>query len=602
MEHASFHLVTTRGAELRDPSFHKNLFLGKWCLTNNELLENDQEYLIAPAYGLEFEAKENNTLLVRELELRVVSLLTPTLNSLHSLDFSERQWWIILSYWLRHFLGTVTHRFMAIDNVLQTANVSSFTAYSVSPLEVTPTDTAQAELMVADPVWSNNVDLAALEVLCEFGRKYDIQIQWEPRPHSPRNRFSQEESHSFDHSRLRRKAKGFIGKLMRFGIRSNDTVFVGTYLSRREVLRAQASLGQFPVIPRFLQLPPGTASISKMNMEARALFVNALSELGDTTYDLFLARIIPYQLPTIFIEGFSLVSAKVATLPMPARPKRVVTANEFAYNEVFKVWLSQKISTGTEYVAMQHGCNYGTHRWRNPTVEELTCDRFVTWGWGNGKGKNVAGFIFKPTHKAKQNRNPSALLLSEEAPAMRNRVWDQDAEFRSYFAEQIEFVSRLDDLPRAALTIRLHVSSKNHYFGESERWNALDPHLKIDEGYSPILELWADSQIVVHSYDSTGLLECLASNIPCIAFWQDGLQHTMSEATPMYQRLVSAGIVHLSPTSAADHVNRYWNDVDQWWKSPRTQDARQEFAGVYARVSNKPGKDLAKLLTATKYP
>jgi len=226
----------------------------------------------------------------------------------------------------------------------------------------------------------------------------------------------------------------------------------------------------------------------------------------------------------------------------------------------------------------------------------------VTWGWGSGKGKNVAGFVFKPTHKAKQNRNPSGLLLSEDAPAMRNRVWDQDAEFRSYFAEQIEFVSSLDDLPRAALTIRLHANSKSHYFGESEHWHALDPHLKIDDGYSPIVELWADSQIVVHSYDSTGLLECLASNIPCIAFWQDGLQHTMSEATPMYQRLVSAGIVHLSPISAADHVNRYWNDVDQWWQSPHTQEARREFAGVYARVSNKPGKDLAKLLTETKSP
>jgi putative transferase (TIGR04331 family) len=65
----------------------------------------------------------------------------------------------------------------------------------------------------------------------------------------------------------------------------------------------------------------------------------------------------------------------------------------------------------------------------------------------------------------------------------------------------------------------------------------------------------------------------------------------------MYQLLVSAGIVHLSPVSAAGHVNRYWTDIDLWWKNDQTQLARREFTAVYARVSNRPGKDLVKLLT-----
>jgi len=67
----------------------------------------------------------------------------------------------------------------------------------------------------------------------------------------------------------------------------------------------------------------------------------------------------------------------------------------------------------------------------------------------------------------------------------------------------------------------------------------------------------------------------------------------------MYQRLVSAGIVHLTPSSAAAHVNRYWDDIGEWWFSDQTQVARREFSNVYARVTKSPGKDLVTLLNQT---
>ena len=596
----SFHLVTTKGTELRSRSVDQDLFLGDWCLTNSELLQQGQRYIRVPEKELDLQARDNQTLLVRELETKVLTVLSPTFNTLHSLDLSYHQWSIIIGPWLRQFLTTSYHRFMLIKNALETAHVTSFTTYLTSPISVTPIDTLQSAWMATDPVWSNNIDGLVLEVLSHHPTRYSVQRQVQPAPHSPRVVIDHSTSSAIRRSKLRQAIRGVLGQVMRLGMRSGDTVLIQTYLSRLALLQSFVYLHQFPVIPELLQLPQDAPISLGLDTDSRTLVVNALTDLGDEPFERFLSTIIPLQLPTNLIEDFKFIYAQVKLWPLPTKPKRVITANAFTYDDFFKVWLSQKISTGSEYVVLQHGNNYGTHRWFNPGVEELTADRFITWGWEDGHDKNVAGFIVKPTYKARQKRNPKVLLLSEYPSVFRRTIWDEDAEFRSYFTQQIEFVSSLNELPRGALVIRLHAESMRLDFGETELWRALDPQLRINEGSSPILELWANSRLVVHSYDSTGLLECLAANIPCIAFWQNGLQHTKDDCKTMYQLLVSAGIVHLSPESAAAHVNRHWDDTDAWWRSERTQEARREFAAVYARVSRNPGKDLVKLINQTK--
>jgi putative transferase (TIGR04331 family) len=107
--------------------------------------------------------------------------------------------------------------------------------------------------------------------------------------------------------------------------------------------------------------------------------------------------------------------------------------------------------------------------------------------------------------------------------------------------------------------------------------------------------------LLVHSYDSTGLLETLEADRPTIAFWQDGLNHLVDEAIPHYQLLISAGIVHLTPESAAAKINEIWADVDNWWASHEIQSARQIFCEKYARTSKKPIRQLKKLLLEEIY-
>ena len=74
--------------------------------------------------------------------------------------------------------------------------------------------------------------------------------------------------------------------------------------------------------------------------------------------------------------------------------------------------------------------------------------------------------------------------------------------------------------------------------------------------------------------------------------------HLRESAIPYYQLLVDAGIVHLTPESAAHKVNEVWSDIQGWWSQSEVQEARIVFCERYAKSSDNHVQDLKKILTA----
>ena len=103
--------------------------------------------------------------------------------------------------------------------------------------------------------------------------------------------------------------------------------------------------------------------------------------------------------------------------------------------------------------------------------------------------------------------------------------------------------------------------------------------------------------LTIYSYDSTGILESLALNIPIMCFWHKGMDDFLPSAKPYYKLLRNAGILHDSPEQAAAMVTRHCRNVGEWWESPKVQTAREQFCAQYARIEKKPVRTLKHLLT-----
>ena len=312
------------------------------------------------------------------------------------------------------------------------------------------------------------------------------------------------------------------------------------------------------------------------------------------------ARALLFEImPIVFLEGFGRLNLATSRLAWPKNPTVIFTSNHFYTDEIFKVWVANKVSGGTKYVIGQHGNHYGSHRYKYPSVAEQISDAFITWGWCEDPKLHIPSFVFKTAGRRQQRYNPQGqLLLAQSLIGHRSTTWDNFEEYDQHFSNQYKFLNGLATEPRRQVIIRLHSWSSRLQWCDKSRWRDYDRSLQIDDGVQKFSNLISKCRLVVYTTDTTGIIELINSSIPMLAFWDGGLDHLRESAKPFYSSLMDAEILFTCPHAASAKVNSIWEDPQLWWESDNVVAAREFFASNYARESNFPSYDLAKILSS----
>jgi len=81
-------------------------------------------------------------------------------------------------------------------------------------------------------------------------------------------------------------------------------------------------------------------------------------------------------------------------------------------------------------------------------------------------------------------------------------------------------------------------------------------------------------------------------NIPTVIYWDTKYWELSEPALPFFDKFKKVGIFHDSPSSAAQHINLIWENIDEWWNSIEVKSALHDFNNNY----NKKPKDLINKL------
>jgi putative transferase (TIGR04331 family) len=403
------------------------------------------------------------------------------------------------------------------------------------------------------------------------------------------NNFEQERKYISTHCLSSAKLIKAVGRyiLPRLS-KSNDAFIINSYLPKLQEIKLQLALLQCPQLWESPKL-----NSMHFDIEMRKKF--KVESVCYTGFEQFVRDLLTDTIPICFLEGYSNLQQQVKSLQWPSKPKFIFTSNNFDTDEIFKAWVGQKVEQEIPYFTGQHG-NYQAYPALLNAPEMVSSDKFFTWGWSSESMKNIPAFIFKIANRPRHTTPDGGLLLIElHAPHLLNAT-DCYYEFGVYQEQQFRFVEALPEKIQKELTVRLHGSWHNTRWSDDKRWNDRIPSVKLEPGHASIQKLIAKSRLVVHSYDSTGILECLASNTPTLCFWNGGLEHLLPNEKPYYELLREAGIIADSPEHASLLVSKYWDDIDGWWKSERVQNARMQFCNQYARVEKKPVMAIKRLL------
>lgn len=589
------YLITT--ADERSWRFDQPvLFLGEWCRRyNRNHIWSKMDSLVAAPYALQHHKKQDLDT-IHSLTVKILPELTEALNAFHKTQYPIRYWNIVLGHWLKRYISLTFNRYQVLTQALEQYTISGTAVFKIENYTLATSTSDSFVWATHNDQWNH---IFFSKILMEYENP---PVLIEPMVVTDTTNINplknNQETKYFD---LKKTFKPIVRKICQPFSRNTDAFILNSYLPLQEEIKLQLSLGQ---MPQFWQTPEFTEA--HINFETRKEL--KLTSSVNNTLESFIRKHLFETMPICFLEGYQTIVEYTERLKWPKKPRFIFTSNNFDTDEIFKIWTASKVNEGVPYFIGQHGNNYGTLLEADyyPEVSAIDppfCDQFITWGWENKSSRKIPAFIFKTAKQKKKSFDPQGGLLFIQATLPH---WlgpdDKYYSFGQFQEEQFKFVDTLSPELRQLLCVRLHHTYKKLPWFERTRWEEKYPDLRIENGNIHIKKLIRKSRLVIHSYDSTGLLECLALDIPTIAFWNHGFEHLIPEAIPYYQLLKDINILHDTPEQAADFIMQHWHNISTWWNNPVLQNKRKIFCHQYAREEKHPIQRLKAILKLQSQP
>jgi putative transferase (TIGR04331 family) len=578
-------LVTTAQEDSWNVS-EPTIFLGEWCKkSNRQHVWSSIDSEVVRPYGLDPKQRILDTDEMHKLYDTLIRELSVKLNDFHNKNYSVRYWTILIGPWLGSFVMVVMNRYKALEVAIDNFDISKTILINQKGFSLTKNDYSDFREAINSDLWNNALYVEILKNIKNI-KSQNIEILIK---NTKSANFSNHKNIKFNFKSSLKKSALRVSNFLQFLSRNTDAFIVNSYLPIIDEIKLKLLLGQFPIIWKSPKIDSNYFRDVELN---RNDFLLEFQNFNGIEREL--KRLINKLIPKIYIEGYEFMCREANNLKWPSNPKFIFTSNNFTADELFKFWVGLKVEEGASYYVGQHGANYGTSYESKNWTELNTADRFYSWGWKDMyKDVNtIPAFNFKIINNLNcRYKKNGKLLLVERSPGTRDGPRDRFYESLIVHEGMVELYKLLHTTIQQKSLVRLH-----HRSTTLTSWQQKYKPINIDSGKGGFNKLISQSRLVVFNYDSAGLLELLAMNVPVICFWKGGFSHLLPVSKKYYDLLKDSGIFYDNSEKVANHINLHWEDVDSWWLSPEVQSARLEFCKQYSRVIDNPIVSLKKLL------
>ncbi len=545
------------------------LFLGDWCRVYSQKNKWSKiNSIVLPYHWDDRQKLHSDYKYLNSLYEKTLVDLMNQLNKIHKVELSLRYWRILIGPWLAYFIHILFDRWESIS--IATRNFELNTVINIDDQKaLIPNDMNHFNRLIVNDDWNQYI---FSEILPNFeckiveciNKKYpDLNVG-----PTKKNNF--------------KKISFLLANFFsRFLSRDTDIFLKGTHTSRINELLLQFKLGQLPQF--WVDIEPEKVNIS---LQKRHWVLPAKSS---SPFETFLFKMIPKNIPSIFLEGYSNLIRQVDSLPWPKSPKVIYTATSLWSETVTMAYVAEKIESGGKLIYAQHGGGYGTAKFHFAEEHEIKIsNQYLTWGWGSKLTQNLL-----PFGRLSSARTPSIktygakkilLIITMLSFRYSYRLCAESAvNYEKYVGRSFEFVDGLNDHVFRKVLIRPPPVETG--MNVPMRWVDRFPKINIDSGSSDITSLMCRARLVVHTYNQTGFLETIKLGIPTIIFFDPQITPLRESAMYYFNELKRVGVFHDTPESAAEHVNLVWDDIDAWWTGSELQGVINTFKNQYCQFS-----------------
>lgn len=528
----------------------------------------------------------------RDLEEPLLRVLAEYLNQENGVEWSVRQWKILLGPWLRLALQAASSYTASLHKLIELFPGEQFTVQVPRESLLTPSDTLSFLRLASSQVWQD----AFVGLIANSFPKSDGLNLLLVTP-TAEQMTALDSSHAYSHSRKAR-IHSRLGRFSSLFSRNNGPLIIDTYMRGTHEALLSLSLGQTPQIHAYYH---GYGQVPRVPSVDRAALSSYIANAADEEW---VGRIIGVTLPVCFLEGFRQLNqyAKSLTSRWPSDPPFILAANRYQTDEIFKIRLAGYIGRGAVYIAAQHGNNYGTRGVTSPSVEEETADYFLRWGYLCHGERDLAGPTLKTIgrlghqrgHNSSSRRGHLLVLLGPND--RRPEVWSADAEMVQPTESLQRLLKGVDGRLSTTVVIRPHPLKGDDFEQRISEIRKATRSLRLRPSQARFWTEVRESRLAVSMYDSTSFLELLSLDYPVVCHVPDKPEELLPEAQAVYAALYRAKLFSPSCEELGEFVVSQYSNVDTWWSSPLVENAKRQARHLLASTPTHPIRRLQTLV------
>jgi len=512
---------------------------------------------------------------IEDSYLKIIALLAIRLNNIHSLHYPEWFWEIVVGSWLIHFLSfyydSLFEDKFSAKELLTDNNPMLSTVYSDLSdflLRIRDADHRMIYLKDLDFIKNRffNAPIASHQPYCFKPFVYFF-------------------SNILD---------SIISILL---FVSNQKLFIyDSFLSRTDkfnLLLRFNSLSSF-LLSKLIGFRSSSNTVPNILMRDMLCIPSA----NDDVFINCVLSILPYCLPTFFVESFAEVLYRAKKVDRVTSNKLILTLGSHLHDDFLRLFIALKKLKGSKWFIWQHGGHYGSGFFDHfEYYEKRVCNYFFTFGWSDAELCDKKTLkLGLPIYWRKCIRKPFPqkllIVLNDYCYGYTSihSSWPTFEDLVSYYSEVRLICKRLCGILPNQVTIRLPQSKIGYGFDIKSYFEHYDLGSYFDSAQNISLS-YAEASVVLHTSNTTSFLETLFLDIPTSVYLNPKYWPLRSDSLSDFDSLNECGVVQLNSDQAVERTLELFKD-QTLWHNPRISLPVSRFKNKYCLKNTSLCKDL----------
>ena len=540
----------------------KIFFLGYWCnaFSKQKFFKNRNHQFFKHPYNVDGKKFSSDHKYLLNLRSRLLKQLTLTLNHIHKLNYSEKEWNLIIGRWLHVYTSVLFDRWEILRSFFVKNSNKKYLVYLINSKDKKVIKTLDfVENCLYSDLW--NHQLFKKIILFKYKKKLQIKNIKKINDDSFCITSSKIDKNLYYYMSLILNKISFF--LARFFLNFNRVIFDG-YISKNAYLKF---CFKFKILPFNVN---SFFDVDNFNYSTKFKknFFNNLKFPAKNQFETFLVSNIDIYFPEIFTRRFE--SLRYSIMKFISEKKIIISQIAFLFNDIYNIWLVEMLRKKSFFIPSHHGGSLVSKNAINYSRKDLS-KHYIVWH----KPLDKTDVQLSPLKLLERNiilkkirKNcliitaelPRYYYVTPDAPIVENNIYD--------FLKIIKMINNLKSEVTNSIILR---NSQNSDWGyESIAKQKLNNKIKFSTNNN-IYKDFIDAKLAICAYPSTPFSESINLNIPSIFFFNKKTWNIHDKFKGLLNDMENENLFFYDADRASKHINNIWDNVDGWWNKNSVQ-------------------------------